>query len=103
MSPDRQRLVLAFGQLLFQVVDVLSALAEAAVGEDALLQRDVGLDAVDDHFAQRHAHAADGLFAVGAVRSEEHTSELQSLMRISYAVFCLQQKKQLHAKEEIRL
>src|SRR3546814_7117571 len=28
-----------------------------------------------------------------AVRSEEHTSELQSLMRISYAVFCLQQKK----------
>src|SRR3546814_1988839 len=32
-------------------------------------------------------------FAV-AVRSEEHTSELQSLMRISYAVFCLKKKKQ---------
>src|SRR3546814_8721499 len=33
-----------------------------------------------------------------AVRSEEHTSELPSLMRISYAVFCLQKKKkkQLH-------
>src|SRR3546814_6540344 len=28
------------------------------------------------------------------LRSEEHTSELQSLMRISYAVFCLQKKKQ---------
>src|SRR3546814_3220429 len=28
-----------------------------------------------------------------SVRSEEHTSELQSLMRISYAVFCLKQKK----------
>src|SRR3546814_2526640 len=28
----------------------------------------------------------------GAVRSEEHTSELQSLMRISYAVFCLKKK-----------
>src|SRR3546814_13674700 len=28
-----------------------------------------------------------------AARSEEHTSELQSLMRISYAVFCLKQKK----------
>src|SRR3546814_8053827 len=27
------------------------------------------------------------------IRSEEHTSELQSLMRISYAVFCLQKKK----------
>src|SRR3546814_6364312 len=34
---------------------------------------------------------------VNAVRSEEHTSELQSLMRISYAVFCLKkQKKQSH-------
>src|SRR3546814_18110970 len=31
----------------------------------------------------------------GAARSEEHTSELQSLMRISYAVFCLKQKKQI--------
>src|SRR3546814_9280110 len=29
-------------------------------------------------------------------RSEEHTSELQSLMRISYAVFCLQKKKQIN-------
>src|SRR3546814_8725264 len=29
----------------------------------------------------------------GAERSEEHTSELQSLMRISYAVFCLKKKK----------
>src|SRR3546814_3567918 len=30
------------------------------------------------------------------VRSEEHTSELQSLMRISYAVFCLKKKKRQH-------
>src|SRR3546814_8109867 len=30
------------------------------------------------------------------VRSEEHTSELQSLMRISYAVFCLKKKKNIH-------
>src|SRR3546814_1488609 len=34
-----------------------------------------------------------GLFA-SAVRSEEHTSELQSLMRISYAVFCLKKNKE---------
>src|SRR3546814_3377511 len=32
--------------------------------------------------------------AIQAKRSEEHTSELQSLMRISYAVFCLKQKQQ---------
>src|SRR3546814_5940223 len=31
---------------------------------------------------------------MGRARSEEHTSELQSLMRISYAVFCLKKKKQ---------
>src|SRR3546814_8600252 len=35
----------------------------------------------------------DELEAVGLERSEEHTSELQSLMRISYAVFCLKKKK----------
>src|SRR3546814_2915797 len=47
-------------------------------------------------------HGIDGCFRnVGlagypvesSLRSEEHTSELQSLMRISYAVFCLKQKK----------
>src|SRR3546814_3786047 len=32
------------------------------------------------------------IFSEGLVRSEEHTSELQSLMRISYAVFCLKKK-----------
>src|SRR3546814_7950214 len=39
-----------------------------------------------DRFGERLA--GDAL-----IRSEEHTSELQSLMRISYAVFCLKQKK----------
>src|SRR3546814_1005021 len=33
-------------------------------------------------------------------RSEEHTSELQSLMRISYAVFCLKKKKKIHTQTE---
>src|SRR3546814_5443755 len=42
---------------------------------------------------QRHrGEGADG-HADRTVRSEEHTSELQSLMRISYAVFCLKKKK----------
>src|SRR3546814_5297769 len=35
----------------------------------------------------------------GKSRSEEHTSELQSLMRISYAVFCLKKKKKTKNKE----
>src|SRR3546814_9602894 len=38
----------------------------------------------------------------GRIRSEEHTSELQSLMRISYAVFCLKKKKHnTHIKDMI--
>src|SRR3546814_3327048 len=36
-----------------------------------------------------------------AIRSEEHTSELQSLMRISYAVFCLKKKKHKKSKQEL--
>src|SRR3546814_6282193 len=35
-----------------------------------------------------------GMMGAGIARSEEHTSELQSLMRISYAVFCLKKKTQ---------
>src|SRR3546814_7892886 len=46
------------------------------------------------HAVEQCAGLADDLFlAVTGNRSEEHTSELQSLMRISYAVFCLKKKK----------
>src|SRR3546814_2542529 len=59
---------------------------------------DLGLGALaaggpHDHcHALRHVQTLDDLLealAVAGMRSEEHTSELQSLMRISYAVFCL--------------
>src|SRR3546814_8392274 len=64
----------------------------------------------DDLRAQRSGHivntsSMNGLLAFGSFaaysankRSEEHTSELQSLMRISYAVFCLKKKKETHSK-----
>src|SRR3546814_6053147 len=39
---------------------------------------------------------AKGVIRCRGIRSEEHTSELQSLMRISYAVFCLKKKNQKH-------
>src|SRR3546814_8575193 len=57
---------------------------------------------VDDRLARRRhapatiiaAIAARSFAAIaGPLRSEEHTSELQSLMRISYAVFCLKKKQ----------
>src|SRR3546814_5344661 len=49
--------------------------------------------------AKRPAHHLELLAAPveAGIRSEEHTSELQSLMRISYAVFCLKKKK-IHKK-----
>src|SRR3546814_6239941 len=65
------------------------------------------LDAVvvDDGERATAGHDAEGRPRVGVPvdaatvgrRSEEHTSELQSLMRISYAVFCLKKKKQQKA------
>src|SRR3546814_9593963 len=45
---------------------------------------------------QRGTQRAKGRYEQQQGRSEEHTSELQSLMRISYAVFCLKQKKKTH-------
>src|SRR3546814_5264962 len=46
--------------------------------------------------APRTRRARDG--KIGVSRSEEHTSELQSLMRISYAVFCLKKKQKKKPK-----
>src|SRR3546814_7719295 len=43
-------------------------------------------------FAHRHRTGAGNQSRYSCKRSEEHTSELQSLMRISYAVFCLKKK-----------
>src|SRR3546814_4155171 len=44
-------------------------------------------------FRERQGDVRGQYLRLGRHRSEEHTSELQSLMRISYAVFCLKKKK----------
>src|SRR3546814_4059314 len=78
-----------------------AALTAAVAAEDELMAQMGG------HLIEAGGKRARPLFAVAsaavlatspeaidaAVRSEEHTSELQSLMRISYAVFCLNKKK----------
>src|SRR3546814_9482347 len=53
------------------------------------------IDAAAAQIALHHRHIVghQNPAFVDADRSEEHTSELQSLMRISYAVFCLKKKK----------
>src|SRR3546814_2511854 len=58
----------------------------AARQEGARIERGVEI-------TEKKLRPARADLAVGTGRSEEHTSELQSLMRISYAVFCLKKKK----------
>src|SRR3546814_8841476 len=63
---------------------------DGGVGEQA---RDVGQHAYRVEQVRRDQRQRDvELEVAGLPRSEEHTSELQSLMRISYAVFCLKKK-----------
>src|SRR3546814_5080369 len=74
------------------------------------LFRSVGLrrPVVDGGAAVRDWHAVDGVHppagrtstSDAARRSEEHTSELQSLMRTSYDVFCLKKKKLVHNTQQ---
>src|SRR3546814_10081063 len=66
------------------VVDDEGHLAVLADGGQALggFQQGLVVQPLETHLHARH------------VRSEEHTSELQSLMRISYAVFCFKKKNQ---------
>src|SRR3546814_7878930 len=59
------------------------------VTEDTSFIDDLGADSLD---IVELVMAFEEEFGV-EIRSEEHTSELQSLMRISYAVFCLKKKK----------
>src|SRR3546814_1757228 len=54
-----------------------------------------GVDLVEPRHMLVHPCLADNGRPVDGIRSEEHTSELQSLMRISYAVFCLKKKNKI--------
>src|SRR3546814_7506401 len=49
-----------------------------------------------------YRHACASLFCGSKARSEEHTSELQSLMRSSYSVFCLNKKKLKQKETQMR-
>src|SRR3546814_4216984 len=60
-------------------------------------------DEARPHRPDRRCGSSDRYRAFRPARSEEHTSELQSLMRISYAVFCLKKKKQKEHNRYTRL
>src|SRR3546814_8162333 len=87
MTSPASRADLAIGMQLLRASNMKAVRLQLA-----LVRRDSGL-AID---------AIDGLIDLDAeiagFRSEEHTSELQSLMRISYAVFCLKKKNKIMMK-----
>src|SRR3546814_2512352 len=84
----RARALFRFRDLIERDLDRLAAMITAEHGKvlsDAKGELIRGLEVVE--------------FACG-IRSEEHTSELQSLMRISYAVFCLKKKPHTQQKQK---
>src|SRR3546814_9715468 len=70
-----------------------SGLGEATARALAAQGVKVALFDLNEEKGEAIARELGGVFCKVNVRSEEHTSELQSLMRISYAVFCLKKKK----------
>src|SRR3546814_7458711 len=72
-----------------------SVRAEGRPGHGGGRQAEVRDDLCRLPYARRHRQSIAGC----AQRSEEHTSELQSLMRISYAVFCLKKKNKTRNKQ----
>src|SRR3546814_5452340 len=100
---------------LFPYTTLFRSLKPDLVIMDVKMPRRDGIDAASEIAAKRIA-PVDILTAfsqrelverardAGAMaRSEEHTSELQSLMRISYAVFCLKKKNTIHSTHTIKL
>src|SRR3546814_9925546 len=81
VAVDREDEV-AFALELVEILQPDEAVAAVAGHDHVLLKRrGLGLGVVQMQVRDQ------------AIRSEEHTSELQSLMRLSYAVFCLKKKK----------
>src|SRR3546814_6402389 len=95
--------------------DVCSSDLRAVIGRPSLLLADEPTGNLDDRMAVRLLYHFEELNKIGTTvviathneslvqrfphpvtRSEEHTSELQSLMRISYTALCLQNKKYAH-------
>src|SRR3546814_4532834 len=85
----------------FVGADVAALTREAAIEAVRRIMPRLNLEegTIPPRGARRSVGDARGLHG-GAERSEEHTSELQSLMRISYAVFCLKKKKRQRERSD---
>src|SRR3546814_1040094 len=86
----RRRLVDPFVDMVRELGEIVDELLHQRLGR-AVIDRLVGPGPARVEQRRIHPRNRD--------RSEEHTSELQSLMRISYAVFCLKKKKKTKTSE----
>src|SRR3546814_8860755 len=68
-----------------RLAGIAAPLLKANIDTDMIIR-------VEHMTASDQSRLGDHAFETWRIRSEEHTSELQSLMRISYAVFCLKKK-----------
>src|SRR3546814_9321723 len=79
------------------IVDILATTDDAFIAEEGMTKGSMQL-----MFSPQEADALYAKMGPGQeVRSEEHTSELQSLMRISYAVFCLTKKTHTNKTKQL--
>src|SRR3546814_4795139 len=82
---------------VLQILAMVERFDMAKLGKDNPESWHVIGEAMQLAYADREKYLGDRDFVevpvAGLLRSEEHTSELQSLMRISYAVFCLKKNK----------
>src|SRR3546814_2589221 len=81
------------GNCLFAVAVAVGLPQATYAAEEA--EENPAADGTEIVVSGRRVSEASETIGVDRVRSEEHTSELQSLMRISYAVFCLKKKNNI--------
>src|SRR3546814_5462082 len=86
-------------QCEFQVMPIIGAKAPNYITGECI----VGLARHKQYGAARGVAAEQRALRSLEHRSEEHTSELQSLMRISYAIFCLKNKKKSDISSILRI
>src|SRR3546814_13209596 len=111
VSLDASRRTDRWEELLDKLVDYLGLISGVIIVSDPRHERRVtpfqsrfiredARDMLQRFLAREDADDAPAYRAIQnlPLRSEEHTSELQSLMRISYAVFCLKKKKNKNKK-----
>src|SRR3546814_10296897 len=93
-TPERTGQANVYEAVAAQIAELRKARKRVVLASYSKGSRDRLQGLLADHGLKRIALADNWQEALGASkeRSEEHTSELQSLMRISYAVFCLKKK-----------